>query len=262
MTQGIYKIENRLNGKVYVGSSVDIERRWKTHRRALRGGCHYNPYLQHSWDKHGEDAFVLTVLEEVETDTLLATEQRCINEYLGRNCYNIARSATSVMLGRTHTKETCRKLSDARKRRVTSEETRCKMRTIMMGNKRGLGYRHTDEARRKMSAASKGHVVSEETRAKIGAAHIGNKYALGHKHTKETLRKMSAVQTGNKNALGCTRSPETRRRVSEAKKGELNPMWGKHHTDETRRKMSIAQRRRQAREKMGNGRGTTSPVSL
>ena len=28
---GIYKIQNKLNGKIYVGQSVDIERRWKEH---------------------------------------------------------------------------------------------------------------------------------------------------------------------------------------------------------------------------------------
>ena len=28
----IYKITDKVNGKVYIGQSVDIERRWKEHR--------------------------------------------------------------------------------------------------------------------------------------------------------------------------------------------------------------------------------------
>lgn len=30
---GIYKIQNILNDKVYIGSSIDINRRWTTHKR-------------------------------------------------------------------------------------------------------------------------------------------------------------------------------------------------------------------------------------
>lgn len=32
---GIYKIENTVNGKVYIGQSVDIKKRWKAHRSEL-----------------------------------------------------------------------------------------------------------------------------------------------------------------------------------------------------------------------------------
>ena len=30
---GIYKIENLINGKVYIGQSVDIKERWASHKR-------------------------------------------------------------------------------------------------------------------------------------------------------------------------------------------------------------------------------------
>lgn len=32
MTCGIYKIENKESGKVYIGSSKNIEKRWEAHR--------------------------------------------------------------------------------------------------------------------------------------------------------------------------------------------------------------------------------------
>ena len=32
MITGIYKITNRINGKVYIGQSIDIRRRWRQHR--------------------------------------------------------------------------------------------------------------------------------------------------------------------------------------------------------------------------------------
>ena len=34
MTCGIYKIENKINGKVYIGQSIEIERRWQKHLNA------------------------------------------------------------------------------------------------------------------------------------------------------------------------------------------------------------------------------------
>ena len=40
MMIGIYKIENKVNGKVYIGQSVNIESRWKGHKSNLRNNKH------------------------------------------------------------------------------------------------------------------------------------------------------------------------------------------------------------------------------
>ena len=32
MTCGIYMIQNKINGKIYIGQAVDIEDRWKIHK--------------------------------------------------------------------------------------------------------------------------------------------------------------------------------------------------------------------------------------
>ncbi len=32
MTTGIYKILNKINGKFYIGSAINIEARWRRHR--------------------------------------------------------------------------------------------------------------------------------------------------------------------------------------------------------------------------------------
>jgi len=56
---GIYKIINIINNRLYIGSSVNIRRRWLEHKRLLSKGKHENNLLQNSWDKHGENCFVL-----------------------------------------------------------------------------------------------------------------------------------------------------------------------------------------------------------
>lgn len=43
---GIYQIRNIVNGKVYIGSAVNIERRWGMHKNRLKAGQHRNIHLQ------------------------------------------------------------------------------------------------------------------------------------------------------------------------------------------------------------------------
>ena len=67
---GIYKITNVINGMVYVGSSVDLKQRFKSHRSKLNNGKHHNPHLLHAWQKYGEDAFEFKVLQILVGDPL------------------------------------------------------------------------------------------------------------------------------------------------------------------------------------------------
>jgi group I intron endonuclease len=88
---GIYKIENLLDGKKYVGLSTNIYRRWTDHRRMLMGGYHDNKHLQGAWKKYGEENFVFTILEECEDSQLSDREiyyiklLQCNNSKFGYN---------------------------------------------------------------------------------------------------------------------------------------------------------------------------------
>jgi GIY-YIG catalytic domain-containing protein len=77
---GVYQIRCKRNGKIYVGSAVNVQARWDTHRRELRRGSHPNPYMQHAWKLYGEVSFELLVLEYVDAARLLETEQRWIDQ--------------------------------------------------------------------------------------------------------------------------------------------------------------------------------------
>ncbi len=71
---GIYTITNTVNGKIYIGSSSDIEARWSEHTRKLRNGVHGNIYLQRSWVKYGEESFKFEVIERVRKSRLIERE--------------------------------------------------------------------------------------------------------------------------------------------------------------------------------------------
>lgn len=82
--KGVYAIQDN-NGKMYIGSSKDIDKRFLMHIRGLRKGKHHNIVLQRTYDKYGEDFFKFIVLEE--TDLLFEREQYYIDATPNR--YNI-----------------------------------------------------------------------------------------------------------------------------------------------------------------------------
>lgn len=78
--RGIYKIINETTGKYYVGSSINIHKRWKKHRKMLRGKCHDNNHLQRAWLKYGQESFKFVIAEEVpESMSLTDVEQKYLD---------------------------------------------------------------------------------------------------------------------------------------------------------------------------------------
>ena len=53
----IYKITNKITHQNYIGQTIDIQRRKRTHRNRLNNNTHDNPKLQASWNKYGQDNF-------------------------------------------------------------------------------------------------------------------------------------------------------------------------------------------------------------
>lgn len=90
----------------------------------------------------------------------------------------------------------------------------------------GGSYTFTQEVKNKISQAKKGTIVSEETK-----------------------QKLSQIRKGSGNSrFGITLSEEQKAKisksVSEAIIGENNPMYGKHHTESTKQKISLANSKR------------------
>ncbi|MGZ8883253.1 MAG: GIY-YIG nuclease family protein, partial [Nitrososphaeraceae archaeon] len=58
----VYQIKNTKNQKIFVASTVNLKT-MNGKRMMLDGGVHKNKKLQEEWNKFGEEAFVLEVLE-------------------------------------------------------------------------------------------------------------------------------------------------------------------------------------------------------
>lgn len=106
---GVYKITNLVNGKIYVGSSKDIESRWKQHRDKLNKGTHDNPHLQRAWGKYGEDNFKFEVIEECERTIQFEREQFYLNMLnpFDDNGYNIVRQISKEYMSDNYIVKKC-----------------------------------------------------------------------------------------------------------------------------------------------------------
>ena len=63
---GIYQVRNTANGKMLLGSSLNLEGPLNRHRFMLKIGSHTNKALQNDWNELGAEAFTFEILEEVK----------------------------------------------------------------------------------------------------------------------------------------------------------------------------------------------------
>jgi len=165
---GIYEIENLMNGNFYIGSAVNIDKRWGQHRSDLRKGKHTNKHLQSAFNKYGENAFKFMILEVVLfPEGLIPLEQKYLDELKPE--YNISPTAGSL-LGMKCTDEHKRKIGMANRGNIPWDK----------------GEKRSEVTKKKMSLARKGKMLgshpSEETKKKMREAHKGKPSLMKGKH--------------------------------------------------------------------------------
>lgn len=172
----IYKYTNRINGKVYIGQTIDEVRRINNHKK-LYGDSLFHRALK----KYGFDSFDYEVIERVDESQLDEQEIFWISYYKSNDRtfgYNLTTGGDGLR-GYRYTEE-------QRKRR--SEQSK--------GNKSFTGHTHTEVYKQKMSDLFKGKTLSDETKKKIGDANKGNKHRLGSHLSEETKKKISEAHKG------------------------------------------------------------------
>lgn len=221
---GIYKITSP-SGKIYVGQSIDIDRRVSYYRRLK---CAGQSKLYASLKKYGWDSHKFEIICECRKEELNDLEVSYIGFY---NSFNSAIGLNLQSGGaiRLHTTETKLKISTANRGRILSAETRRKLSNAWNGRI------VSEMAKVNMRKSHIGRVVSQDTKDKIRAGVI-NSYAngirrmnisgdknpfFGKNHSAETKDKISKSSIGNKNCVGRILSEETKRKISESQKTRL-----------------------------------------
>ncbi len=69
--QGIYSILHIESGRVYIGSSRNIKKRFSAHKTDLKYNKHPNPVLQNYYNKYGLDAFMFSEIFSIYDCSIL-----------------------------------------------------------------------------------------------------------------------------------------------------------------------------------------------
>lgn len=110
---GIYKIENLINGKLYIGQSIDIHKRWKEHKNQLNRNSHENDHLQKSWNKYGKQKFKFEIIKDCLSCDLDDEEFYYIKYYNSMNSNYGYNKTSGGSKGKEISDETRRKLSES-----------------------------------------------------------------------------------------------------------------------------------------------------
>ncbi len=255
---GIYKLTNRITGKVYIGQSQNIKHRWNGHKQYAALGYLEN-YIHKSIAKYGWDNFDKEILIIVsDRDDMNRYECALIEQYgcMAPNGYNLREggwngplSPESIEKGRK--KRIGRKWTEEQRARVTgrkngplSEEHKSKLR------EKRIGMKFPPEVGAKISAAKKGKSQNLTEDQREARASIWR----GRKHSEETKQKIREWNLGRKMPLDSkTFSPEYRQKMSELKKGIKPAITGIGHTEEAKQKMRDAWAKRKADKLINDG---------
>jgi len=216
---GIYRIRNKLNGKVYIGQSWYVEERVNSHFRSKENTHFYN-----SIRKYGKENFEVDVLCECNNQKELDFAEDAFIEYYGgpdsdRNYNRRGGGSTGKLSKDTKNKLsniTTKQMKDPYVRKLISESNKkywknnSHLKERMIGDNNPMAnFSEWSEERR------------EQYSNRMREATSGEKNGFfGKKHSKEVRDKLSKANKGRKHK---PRSQKYREKISKRMKGREAP---------------------------------------
>ena len=166
----IYKITNLINGKIYIGQTNNVKKRFTNHKRVKKPIITIDKAIK----KYGSENFSFEIIEVCES-FYEANYQEAWNIFIHSSMvpvgYNIAAGGRAC---------------------ACSEATKLKLSIINMGKK------YSDEYKQQMSESCRGKIVSDETKQKLSKQKLGSLNPCFGKPPSEE-RKQKALETRRKN---------------------------------------------------------------
>lgn len=195
----IYRLTNKINGKMYHGQTTDkIKTRWTKYRNL---NCKDQPKIYNALKKYGPENFLFEVID------VTPQNQQQLN-YL--ETFYIRKFDSF------HNGYNCNEGGDAQ--HIISDETRRKISESKKGSKNpNYGIHHTKEYKENMSNILTGRIFSDEHRMNLSKARIGKKFSDEHK------KNLSKAKKGHKFSI------ETRMKLSAAQKRRWELLHNQHN---------------------------------
>ena len=207
---GVYLWTHIKSGKIYIGSAVDLSKRFKNYFNKSYLSRFKKMHICNALLHHGYPSFNLTILEYIDVTNLSKYKTRKLilereQYYLDliflvekSDTYNILQVAGSL-LGYNHTEETKALIGEAKKGKSRSAETKALIRKGNLGkiisaeikakiSQTLKGISRSEETKKKISVALKGRTFSPEIRAKLSKAKMGKTITV------ETREKISIIK--------------------------------------------------------------------
>lgn len=223
----IYCIKNLINGKVYIGKSTDVKKRWETHKKNASKSI--NRRLYDSMNKYGYDNFIVDVIDESDCEISINDKERYYiklnNSNLKEFGYNMTDGGDGGNVISNYTDE---------QRLIYSQK--------LKKSKLESNFNHSEESKKIMSEKATGRILTEETRNKISdtvkmkiesgefkpnTTGLKNGQTIGFKHSvesREKIRKSKENKTYDE-IYGTERSKLIKEKKSNDWIGEKNPNY-------------------------------------
>lgn len=221
---GIYKITSPSN-KVYIGQSVNINKRWRQHRNYISD----NSRLYNSFDKYGVENHKFEVIEECSVEKLNERERYWQEYYdvIGKNGLNLKLTKTKDKSGHLNN-DVKLKISKSKIGKKLSDEVVEKIKKRMNENHPMKNKKHSYETRLKISKSNKGNVFTKEASIKRKES-IKNRCPVYHMlcimNLKDGLKKVKRSKEWNDNISkglkGIKKDSYTRIKISNTLKGKM-----------------------------------------
>ena len=214
----VYLIENLMNGKKYIGQTVNFYKRKVGHKYNSKISTTplYNAIRKDGWENF--EYSILMKDQTINYDMLDFWECYFIELFDTLNRENGYNLESGGNLNKVFTEEAKKNMSKVKVGKKMSDETKKKLRELNLGvNNAFYGKKHKEESIQKMREQHLGNTLSEETKQKLRELNLGERnYFYGKKHTDEVKKLISKLSSGKNNSF-----------------------YGKKHTEERNIQLSI-----------------------
>lgn len=249
----IYMYKNVVNGKAYIGKAKDLKERHKQHMSAA-----YNPKAKSygyafkcAIRKYGIDSFELVILaHDLETDEEMSKQEKffiekykTLTNVIGNHGYNIALGGEGGDTYSCQTDERKKEILEKRAKTMdekTEEEKEWEKQQKSIRAKRMYEERdeEVEQTRCEKISEAWSKKTFEEKQQFTKAMQDSSRKAYDSLTDEEKAERKQRQKQGMMKRTEEAQKEKTYTERGQQQVGEANPFYGKHHTEETKRKHS------------------------